>query len=59
MFGNYNPVNRVNQIGNMLRKFLNAHSEYDRSQMQGYLALSSFIMNSSLKKYENLLTLVT
>ena len=58
MFGNYNPVNKVNQICNMRRKFLKAHSEYDRSQMQGYLALSSSIMNPSLNKYENLLALV-
>lgn len=54
-----NPMNRVNQTCNMLQKFLNAHSGFDRSQMQGYLDLFCFIMNPPHNKYEKLEKLLT
>ena len=49
-----NPLNKVNQVCNMLQKFLNAHSGFNRSQMQGYLDLFCFIMNPPENKYEKL-----
>jgi len=49
-----NPMNKVNQVCNMLQKFLNAHSGFNRSQIQGYLDLFCFIMNPPENKYKKL-----
>lgn len=40
-----NPLNRVNQICNLMKKFLNAHSGFLRKDLQNYLDLLAFIMN--------------
>ena len=40
-----NPMNPVNRAHNILKKFLNTHSSFDRNDMQGYLNLFSFITN--------------
>jgi len=40
-----NPMNPVNQVHNILKKFLNAHSSYIRDDLQGYLDLFAFVTN--------------
>ncbi|GHU61038.1 hypothetical protein AGMMS49975_30240 [Clostridia bacterium] len=40
-----NPLNSVNRVHAILKKFLNAHSGFDRSSLQGYLNLFAFISN--------------
>ena len=40
-----NPLNRVNQVHARLKDFLNAHSGFNRDNLQGYLNLFSFAMN--------------
>ena len=38
----------------MHKKFLNAHSGFDREDLQGYLNLFCFIVNPPKNKYEKL-----
>jgi len=55
-----NPLNRVNRIHFLLKNFLYAHTSFDRSKIQGYLNLFSFVMNppsDHLEKVELLLDL--
>ena len=40
-----NPLNRVNRIHYLLKNFLHVHTSFDRSKIQGYLNLFSFLMN--------------
>jgi len=40
-----NPLNPVNRAHNILKKFLNAHSSFDRDDLQGYLNLFAFVTN--------------
>jgi len=40
-----NPMNPVNQVHNILKKFLNAHSGFDRVNLQGFLNLFAFVSN--------------
>lgn len=40
-----NPMNPVNQVHNILKKFLNAHSGFDRANLQGFLNLFAFVSN--------------
>ena len=40
-----NPLYRVNNLHNLLKKFLNTHSSFNRYSLQDYLNLFSFIMN--------------
>lgn len=40
-----NPLNKVNQVCNLMKKFLNAHSGFLRKDLQSYLDLLAFIMN--------------
>ena len=40
-----NPMNPVNRAHNILTKFLNAHSSFNRDNMQGYLNLFAFVTN--------------
>jgi transposase-like protein len=40
-----NPMNPVNRAHNILKKFLNAHSGFDRDDLQGYLNLFAFVTN--------------
>ena len=56
-----NPLSRVNRIHYLLKSFLHAHASFDRSKIQGYLNLFSFVMNppsDHLEKVEILLDLV-
>lgn len=49
-----NPLNEINRVCNLLQKFLNAHSGFNRSKMQDYLNLFCFIENPPDNKYEKL-----
>ena len=40
-----NPMNPINQVHNILKKFLNAHSGFDRANLQGFLNLFAFVSN--------------
>lgn len=55
-----NPLFRVNNVHARLKDFLNAHSSFDRNDLQNYLNLFSFVMNppsDPLEKMEILLNL--
>ena len=56
-----NPLDPVNHIHYLTKRFLYSHSGFDRSQIQDYLNLYSFILNppfDKLEKVEILLNLV-
>ena len=56
-----NPLNPVNRTHNLLKMFLNAHSGFNREDLQGYLNLYSFVINAPedhLKKVEKIINLV-
>ena len=40
-----NPLNPINTIHDSLKKFLNAHSGFNRDNLQGYLNLFAFVRN--------------
>jgi hypothetical protein len=40
-----NPLNPVNRVHAILKKFLNAHSGFKRSDLQGYLNLFALVSN--------------
>lgn len=40
-----NPLNPVNRAHDILKMFLNAHSSFDRNNLQGYLNLFAFVTN--------------
>jgi transposase-like protein len=40
-----NPMNPVNRVHAILKKFLNAHSGFDRNELQNWLNLFAFITN--------------
>jgi len=55
-----NPLDPVNDIHDKLRKFLNAHSGFNRDSLQDYLNLFAFMKNppsNPLEKVEKLLNL--
>jgi hypothetical protein len=41
----HNPMNPVNRAHDILKKFLYAHSSFDRDDLQGYLNLFAFVSN--------------
>ena len=40
-----NPMNPINRVHDSLKKFLNAHSGFNRNCLQGYLNLFTFVRN--------------
>ena len=55
-----NPLDPVNHIHYLIKRFLYAHSGFDRSQIQSYLNLYAFVLNpptDKLEKVEILLNL--
>jgi transposase-like protein len=55
-----NPMNPVNQVHHILKKFLNAHSGFLRSDLQNYLNLFAFVSNPPvdlLQKVEQVVNL--
>ena len=56
-----NPLDPVNRIHCLLKMFLNAHSGFCRDEIQNYLNLYSFVINSPsdhLEKVEKIINLV-
>lgn len=56
-----NPLNAVNRIHCLLKMFLNAHSGFNREDLQNYLNLYSFVINppdDHLEKVEKIIDLV-
>lgn len=47
-----NPMNPVNRAHNILKKFLNSHSSFDRNNLQGYLNLFAFVSNPPVNLLE-------
>jgi transposase-like protein len=47
-----NPLNPVNRCHDILKKFLNAHSSFDRDNLQGYLNLFAFVTNPPVELLE-------
>jgi len=57
---NENPLNTVNQMHNLLQKFLRAHSGFKRDDLNDYLNIFAFIVNppeDQLEKIKKLLEL--
>lgn len=53
-----NPMNPVNRIHSLLKMFLNAHSGFNRDDLQGYLDLYAFVINppsEPLEKVEKII----
>ena len=56
-----NPLDPVNRIQSLLKMFLNAHSGFNREELQGYLDLYSFVINPPsdyLEKVERIIKMV-
>lgn len=56
-----NPLDPVNRVHCLLKMFLNAHSGFNRDDLQNYLNLYSFVINSPidhLEKVEKIINLV-
>ncbi|MBF1078283.1 MAG: IS1 family transposase [Solobacterium sp.] len=47
-----NPLDKINHYCYLFKKFLNAHSGFNREELQGYLNLFSFMMNPPHYKLE-------
>lgn len=47
-----NPLDPVNNIHDLLKKFLNAHSGFNRNELSGYLNLFAFVMNPPAEPLE-------
>jgi hypothetical protein len=56
-----NPMNPINRIHDSLKKFLNAHSGFNRDSLQGFLNLFAFVRNpphEALEKVAKIVDLV-
>lgn len=53
-----NPLNLVNRIHNLLKMFLNAHSGFNRDELQGYLNLYSFVINAPADHLEKVVKII-
>lgn len=49
-----NPMEPVNRVHDLLKKFLNAHSGFNREDIQGYLDLFAFVSNPPQEPLEKL-----
>ena len=47
-----NPLDKINHYCDLLKKFLNAHSGFNREELQGYLNFFYFMMNPPHNKLE-------
>ena len=55
---NDNPMNPVNRVHHILKKFLNAHSGFNRNDLQGYLNLFAFVSNPPVDLLEKVALVV-
>jgi transposase-like protein len=53
-----NPMSPVNRIHDSLKKFLNAHSGFNRDSLQGYLNLYAFVRNPPHEPLEKVAKIV-
>lgn len=53
-----NPLNRINNLHNLLKQFLYAHSGFNRDHLQDFLNLFTFIMNPPKEKLEKIKLLI-
>ena len=53
-----NPMNPINRVHDSLKKFLNAHSGFNRDSLQGYLNLFAFVRNPPHEPLEKVATIV-
>ena len=56
-----NPLDPVNRIHALLKMFLNAHSGFNRDDLQGYCDLYAFVINpptEHIEKVEKILNMV-
>lgn len=51
---NKNPLNEINQVHNLLQKFLKAHSGFERDDLPDYLNLFALIYNAPNDIYEKI-----
>ena len=51
---NKNPLKRINDLHNLLKQFLDAHSGFKRDHLQDFLNLFTFIMNPPSEKLEKI-----
>lgn len=49
-----NPMNEINQVHNLLQKFLRAHSGFERENLQDYLNLFALAYNDPNDIYEKI-----
>ena len=54
-----NPLDPVNHIHYLIKRFLYAHSGFERSEIQGYLNLYAFVLNPPSEKLEKVEALIT
>lgn len=55
---NDNPLNQVNQVCYLLKRFLNSHSGFNRDDIQEYLNLFCYIMNPPVNQLEKVRNLI-
>ena len=53
-----NPMNPINRVHDSLKKFLNAHSGFNRDCLQGYLNLFTFVRNPPHEPLEKVARIV-
>jgi hypothetical protein len=53
-----NPMNPVNRVHAILKKFLNSHSGFKREYLQGYLDMFAFVANPPSELLEKVETVV-
>ena len=49
-----NPLDPVNHLHYLIKRFLYAHSGFDRKELQGYLDLYAFVLNPPTEKLEKI-----
>lgn len=54
----HNPLEPINRQHDLLRKFLNAHSGFDRNDLQQYINLYCFMQNPPRNKLEKVNKLI-
>ena len=49
-----NPLDFINEIHSLAKRFMKAHGGYDRDNLQGFMNLISFILNDPSDRYEKI-----